>query len=670
MVLERQGRRGVPTVLLELVRPAPDAPTPDATDEPVLPGMPSRMGFQLAVLTRVLSGQETSVFPHGEPAAIQRGVALLRAAEAVMELQCWLDATVVHLAREMAERAGAELLAREGHVNPQDLSRTRRERWRQQTKSLVANELQALTGRGIQDCHDLVGLALAPAASTGVVLSAMEGGRADWVRASRWWKRCRRMSVEDAARVARALFAPTEGADARDDEADGDDTATGTSAARMSMAEFARDLDREATRVEGRDAAAARRRRSEAVQARCAWALFEEEGVGSFSVTGRTSTVAAAMDRVDAIARRARAGGDSRTLDQLRSDATLALLTHGVLPAHDYRPSGTTGARVGEDTSEGRTPDPPDEELDPAAGGGWMPADVDRLSAVLEGHVPAAVEVVVPLDVLLGADPDGVGEIVGRGFITGEHARELLGVPGSTLRRLVTDPVTGTAIERSVDRYRPDRAMRDHVTAVDQHCRGPGCTTPARLCELDHVREYPDGPTAVANLTSVHRRHHAMKTNGWWSAVLAPDSRRLRWTTFFGRIHVTEPHDYGQYPGSSQSDVRESPGADLRDRLCYAALAHRETVPYLADYDDEAPDDDHCAGRSAAFRDRTAPVFLRHRTAGGAVRRGAPPGQPHPADLLTAIKEVSESDVPVDRDSSDLTEAAPTLPPPPPPPPF
>ncbi|HLS40597.1 MAG TPA: HNH endonuclease signature motif containing protein [Ornithinicoccus sp.] len=691
IVLEREVRPGTPTVLLELVRssnqdPAASADPPTHTSaggprEPssLLPGMPHPMRFLLALLTRVLTGRESSFFPAEDPAVLQRGLALVRAAEAVLALGSWLDAVLVHLAREMADRAGADLLARDGLADPGDLSRTRRERWRQQTKSLVANELQAITGRGIQDCHDLVGFALAPAGATEAAFAAMESGRADWARVGRWWKRCRRMPVEDAADVARALFPARQ----PEEPSAGDppSSADGGGGSRPSLAEFGRALDREATRVEGRDALAARRRRAEAVQARCAWAVFEEEGVGSLTVTGRTSTVAAAMDRIDAVARRARAAGDERTLDQLRSDAVLALLTHGVLPARGRRGARESPVTTGPSGRDG-SPDQPagpdvdpaaraarlactagDEDIDPAAGGGWEPAVTERLTAVLEGHAPASVEVIVPLDVLLGSNPDGVAEIVGRGFITGEHARELLSVPGSMLRRLVTDPLTGVALERSVERYTPDRAMRDLVTAVDQACRGPGCTTPARSCELDHVIEYPAGPTSANNLAAVHKRHHAMKTHRWWSAVMEPDSRRLRWTTFFGSVRVTKPHDYRQYDrpgpppaphsgripaaagvagGDGVDDVDTdvvATGADLRDRLFYAALAHRETAGYLAGYDDEVPDRHDDAGRSAVFRDRTAPVLLRHRTSGGALRRGAPPGQAHPRRIIERLTE-------------------------------
>src|SRR5690606_23566090 len=79
--------------------------------------------------------------------------------------------------------------------------------------------------------------------------------------------------------------------------------------------------------------------------------------------------------------------------------------------------------------------------------------------------------------------------------------------------------------------------------------------------------------------------------------------------------------------------------ADLRDRLVYAALAHRDKGGYLSDFDDDAPPEDKPAARSPIFRDRTAPISLRHRTPGGAVRRGAPPRQPDPEQVIGEATE-------------------------------
>ncbi|MGI8949339.1 MAG: hypothetical protein ACR2FV_15470 [Ornithinimicrobium sp.] len=99
--------------------------------------------------------------------------------------------------------------------------------------------------------------------------------------------------------------------------------------------------------------------------------------------------------------------------------------------------------------------------------------------------------------------PGGVAEIVGYGFLTGEHARELVLTPGSTLHRLLTDPADGRLLERTIAAYRPDQAMITQLRAADVFCRAPGCLVPARRCDLDHEREYDEGgPTAEPNLVN------------------------------------------------------------------------------------------------------------------------------------------------------------------------
>src|SRR5690606_5069952 len=106
-------------------------------------------------------------------------------------------------------------------------------------------------------------------------------------------------------------------------------------------------------------------------------------------------------------------------------------------------------------------------------------------------------------------------------------------------------------------RYTPDEQMRTVVAAVDRMCRGPGCTKPARSCDLDHVQEYPHGATRITNLAPVDRRHHGMKTNRWWSALMDAD-RTLTWTTLLGRVYMTGPHDYRQYVGTVRQALRRA----------------------------------------------------------------------------------------------------------------
>ena len=52
----------------------------------------------------------------------------------------------------------------------------------------------------------------------------------------------------------------------------------------------------------------------------------------------------------------------------------------------------------------------------------------------------------------------------------------MLAPPGTTLRRLVTDPVTGVLVDYGRTRYRPDAYLTGLTKARDVTCRAPGCT--------------------------------------------------------------------------------------------------------------------------------------------------------------------------------------------------
>ncbi|HYN56964.1 MAG TPA: HNH endonuclease signature motif containing protein, partial [Motilibacterales bacterium] len=71
-------------------------------------------------------------------------------------------------------------------------------------------------------------------------------------------------------------------------------------------------------------------------------------------------------------------------------------------------------------------------------------------------------------------------------------------------------------------------------------CRFPGCTVPARECDLDHLIPFPEGPTSAANLHALCRRHHRLKHNDGWTVTALPDSG-LRWTSPLGTTRDTWP---------------------------------------------------------------------------------------------------------------------------------
>ncbi len=240
------------------------------------------------------------------------------------------------------------------------------------------------------------------------------------------------------------------------------------------------------------------RQRQEAVAARRVDALLLPEGAGVLTVTGEGERVVAAMERVDALARQLRGKGDDRTLDALRADIALDLLCVGWPQDAAYR------------------------DVRPAP--------------------PASVHVVVSLTTLLGLD-DSAAVVPGHGYLSAAHAREVATAAGSVWRRLVTDPLTGSALELSTHRYRPTRQMSELLRAIDGTCRGPGCTLPAAGCDLDHQIAWPRGQTTVRNINHKHRRHHNLKTWRIWTCT-GDDDGTVSWRTLAGRRYTSYPFDY------------------------------------------------------------------------------------------------------------------------------
>ncbi|MCE0485260.1 HNH endonuclease signature motif containing protein [Ornithinimicrobium sediminis] len=622
-------------------------------------------------------------------------------------VQGFADAVVVGAARVLVQQAAEELLGEAGTVDPDELSRTARQRWRARAKSAVAQELAVLTGYSVQACHDRVGFAVAPPLAVGTVDTALRHGATDWRAVSDFWSRCRRLEPDAAAQVAQEVFGPLlsepEAASASSSPSDPGPSESGPSESRRweSWGEFRRRLDREVCRVEGADAAAARARRRAAVEARAMSGEVCDDGVGRIVLTGPTTSVVGALDRLQTIARRARKAGDERSVKQIQADTALALLVHGVLPLPGVgrgsraAPRPDAAAHAGEAafdgtaltadgtarTSDGtaRTSDGTALDSDGAAQDGedeWLVPFPEAVSRIITGLPTTTVDVVMPLSVVVppggpktstGPERRGqpVGELPGHGFLTPECLREILARPGTVLHRLLTDPVDGRVVERSIASYRPDVDMVRQVRAVDRFCRAPGCLVPASRCELDHEEPFgAGGVTSETNLNAKHGAHHQVKTAGWWTSEM-DSTRTVTWTTLFGRVYRTRSHDHRQYDheqsrqgesGHPQSDHGQSDqvqsdrtlasgaGAsrhltdaevaaveddDLRGRLVFAALCSREGhdrwLEALDDYD---------TGAWTMGVDSPLGLFHRH----GAMRRhGPPPAQVTPEEMLASL---------------------------------
>lgn len=182
----------------------------------------------------------------------------------------------------------------------------------------------------------------------------------------------------------------------------------------------------------------------------------------------------------------------------------------------------------------------------------------EALAALVLGRaqVSVQVEVTMPSDAL-GLGSPGMGS-VGLGSAVSAASSAL---PDGTLvdtadvarlfdrsdvtahlRRLVTDPATGTAVDLGRSRYEVSEPLRRWVSARDRTCRFPGCRRRATACQVDHIDPWDDGgPTDAANLQALCARHHQLKTHAGWRAEREPVSGRTVWTSPLGRTYVVDP---------------------------------------------------------------------------------------------------------------------------------
>lgn len=98
----------------------------------------------------------------------------------------------------------------------------------------------------------------------------------------------------------------------------------------------------------------------------------------------------------------------------------------------------------------------------------------------------------------------------------------------------------------ATESYTPTEAMTAFVRGRDGTCRFPGCDVPALDCDLDHVMRFltdnTGGPTSTENLHCLCRRHHIMKTMGWFDVTLSGDGTEIWSSVDDGHIYMTEPH--------------------------------------------------------------------------------------------------------------------------------
>jgi hypothetical protein len=267
---------------------------------------------------------------------------------------------------------------------------------------------------------------------------------------------------------------------------------------------------------------------------------------------------------LEASARTARAAADPRTLDQLRADTLVDILTgrsecalhlaHGA--AVKTTPPGAAGTAAGTGTGPGTSPG---AGTGTGAGVGAAADDAlgsDRLEADDTSHAPGVlrrvrrpriqVNVTVALSTLLGED-DNPAELDGYGPLLATQARAL--ARGGVWRRLVTDPTSGAVLDVGRTRYRPPADLADHVRYRDKQCARPGCSASAEQCDLDHTIEFHDpggggGTTSAGNLGPLCHRDHRLKTDGGHT-LSQPSPGRFEWVTPAGVRYLVTPGSDG-----------------------------------------------------------------------------------------------------------------------------
>ena len=122
-------------------------------------------------------------------------------------------------------------------------------------------------------------------------------------------------------------------------------------------------------------------------------------------------------------------------------------------------------------------------------------------------------------------------EIRGADPVSADVLRDLLADPevAVTMRRLVTDPVTGHLLDYGRRTYARSRSGCATTSSPETGPAGsPAATGEQTACQLDHATAWDDGgETNPANLGALCVRHHQLKTHAGWDITDSRPERKL-----------------------------------------------------------------------------------------------------------------------------------------------
>jgi hypothetical protein len=327
------------------------------------------------------------------------------------------------------------------------------------------------------------------------------------------------------------------------------------------------------------DAAALTERAARARTRRSVRGYPTQDSMARLEIEAAQEAVAAVLNDLDAAVATAKAAGDSRTPDQIRTDTAITRLTrgsHGTAGTADEpadlqaegQPAGQPephpdapnipAAFDGGTSSCSRCSQPNHSDLANATGPGlavsltmtlstWLglaeePAVLDRY-----GAIPAALARQIARE----AARDHPTTTTWRCIITGDDHRSVLAV---------ADPIR-------TPHHDPPARLARLVNTIHPRCVFPGCPRTARRCDHDHRIPYEDdGDTCSCNIQPLCRPHHRLKSVGLITAQPIADptaqtraaTDALVWTTASGHTYRYDaPPPVPQPPDAHDPHDRE-----------------------------------------------------------------------------------------------------------------
>lgn len=193
--------------------------------------------------------------------------------------------------------------------------------------------------------------------------------------------------------------------------------------------------------------------------------------------------VQAATNHINHLAKALRRPGETRTMDQLRADVFIDLLT-----GNPATTGGTADIRV----------------------------DLTTLAELTET----------------------AGDLAGYGPVIADIARQVTN-QATQWRYTVTNPDTGHTY-CGTTRRRPNTTQRRLIQSQHATCIFPGCRMPSAQSDIDHrIRHADGGPTTTQNLRPLCRHDHRIKENGWTYESLGKGA--YQWTSKLGHTYITGP---------------------------------------------------------------------------------------------------------------------------------